>query len=1009
MKRLAALLGIGALLAGQASGRAADEPKAPRNAGAQRVAVQAEDHTNFGRLDVTVPGRVRYRIERDGDHVSIRFDAGTKLSDPDRLPRNVLAAKASGAILDLTLARGASVHPRRDGGHVLFDVFDVPAAAKPQAMTGPKPAAVAAAQPMSSFATSPELGGRAAKRRVATAAKAEAPVTPPPSPAPSPAPSTAPAAALQLAPAPVMPVQAEPAPPPTRAATLPTPPVQPPRLPRDEKTATVGRDVLPGDRPPSDLIARRVRMPPDAVGTAILLPFDATTGAAAFQVGDVAYVVFDQRRQVSLSLLSDDPLFHGLAMRLLPAATVFQLQLPPNQHLALGLVPQGWRLIALPATERRQAITPTPDKDQVILPADLPGSVVTLADPDTGATLLIGTQRRPGQAVLIPRRTTQFILRAAIQGIVVEPLADTLQMQAAGQGFALSSTAGRLAVSPETPATQASIAAAHLSRATDLPAMRPKTLLRRIGQQFLAAGATPPLSRGPLRRAAAESLMSLGFAAEADGLLQLATAQDPQEADRPATKALMSMAALLAGRPAEADGLDDPRLAGIDEIDFWKAVRQAMADEGSPPAAAVFATTGPLATAYPKPIAEHLLPLVIETMLLGGEIQSAERLMDARPNDPRLAYARALRRQADGDTDGALAMLDRLAQGHDQFDRLRGPVHAIELRLKTGRITAAQAADGLDKLLIAWRGDDRELALRERIADLRGRSGAWRVGLGILRDAEKDFPERAAAIRDRLQTMFGAMMRDGGGLSVTPLDFVATVDENVDLMPRYENDPEVQQALLDRLMALDLPDRAIPLLRKLLAGATTEVAKARFGATLAVLQDREGHGADAIATLDATETGDAPPELAESRILTRASAMAHGGDRAGAIALLAKLATPGAAARRADLQEQGGDWAAAEAAWRDVLTTSAVPASGPVSAAITHTLLRLAAAASRAGDDAALLALRQAWMDRLAPGPDADGFRLLTDEPVRSTDDLSRSKEDVGLAASLAAAGKTVR
>ncbi len=1019
MARRGRLLAAGMLLAARGTGFAAEAASGSRDAfpAAGRSAVfqaHAEDHTNFGRIDIEAAGAARYRIARDGDTVSIRFEMGTKLNPPDRLPRNVVAATVNGAILDLTLVHGASVHPLRAGGHVYFDVYDVPAPAKPPAgesqvgapQAGASGPAIEtaprvpvkrdadpgqpppAAKPADTvFAMSPELGGRAATPPVSAAAPAADHAGP----------------AGSVPPHPESKAAAQPA----QAPGAPAPDDKPATLPADEKAAAIGRDVLPGSEPQADLIARRVRLPPDVAGNAILLPFDGSTGAAAFRAGETTYVVFDQRRQVSLSLLRDDPVFHDLTMRLLPAATLFQVALPPDQHLALALVPQGWRLVALAASARRQAIEPVPDKGQITLAAELPGSVISLADPDTGATLLVGTLRRPGQAVTIQRRTGQFILRRAIQGVVVEPLADTIQMQTTQQGFSLFSSAGPLAVSPITPAMQASITAAQLTRTLDLPVLRPETMFRRLEKQFLEAGATPPLSRGRLHRAAAESLVSLGFAAEADSLLQSMAAQDPQEASLPSTEALMGMTALLAGRPNEADPLNDKRLNGNDEIDFWRAVRMAMADEGSPAAAAVFATTGALVTAYPRPIAEHFLPLVVETMLLGGEIQPAGRLMDTRPNDPTLAYARALRREANGDTAGALRMLDALAVGRDQFDSLRGAVHAIELRLKTGRINEVQAADGLNKLLIAWRGDDRELALRERIADLRAKTGAWRTGLTMLRDAEADFPEHQAAIQARLQDMFGSMMRDSSAQGIPPLDFVSMVDENIDLMPRYDNDPAVQQALLDRLIALDLPDRAIPLLRKLLGGAVSDVAKARYGATLAAMQNHEGDSAGALATLDATETDKAPDSLAEGRILTRASAMAHGGDRAGAITLLTRLATASASAQRAELQEETGDWTAAEAAWRDCLAASAVPGTGMIGGPAMHTLVRLAAAAARAGDDGGLQTLRETWVDRLPAGPDADAFRLLTAASVQSASDLGRSAEDVKLAASLAAGSRT--
>jgi hypothetical protein len=54
-------------------------------------------------------------------------------------------------------------------------------------------------------------------------------------------------------------------------------------------------------------------------------------------------------------------------------------------------------------------------------------------------------------------------------------------------------------------------------------------------------------------------------------------------------------------------------------------------------------------------------------------------LLANRKDDPKLAYARALLSNAEGKSDRALTMLDTLANGHDQFDRARAAVRAVEL------------------------------------------------------------------------------------------------------------------------------------------------------------------------------------------------------------------------------------------------------------------------------------------------------------------------------------------
>lgn len=451
--------------------------------------------------------------------------------------------------------------------------------------------------------------------------------------------------------------------------------------------------------------------------------------------------------------------------------------------------------------------------------------------------------------------------------------------------------------------------------------------------------------------------MSLGLAAEAESLLHLATEQDPKEAASPDTAALTAIAALLAGRPQEADALSDPRLDGTDEISLWRSIRQAMQDDGSPGAAAVLAATAPLVFQYPRPIQDHILPLIVETMIKGGELDPAARLLDQRKTDPTLDYARAMMRQAEGDTEQALGMFDAMTNGHDQFDRARAAVQAVELRLATRKLDKPAAADALDKLLYAWRGDARELALRERVAELRGQTGAWRTALAILRQAETDFPERATPIHQRLKDTFAAMVRDNGEQQLPAIEFVAAVDDNADLMPGPGEDEAVQQSLADRLVALDLPQRAKPVLEKLMRSAKSDVAKARFGFSLAKLQSRDGNNAAARAALDASEARDLPPDLAEQRTILRAGSVAGLGDPSGAAAMLAPLRTAQATEARAQILEKASDWAGAEQAWSDNLGLT-LPASGMLDAAQTRTVLRLATATARAGDDAGLAALR---------------------------------------------------
>jgi hypothetical protein len=95
--------------------------------------------------------------------------------------------------------------------------------------------------------------------------------------------------------------------------------------------------------------------------------------------------------------------------------------------------------------------------------------------------------------------------------------------------------------------------------------------------------------------------------------------------------------------------------------------------------------------------------------------------------------------------------------------------------------------------------------------------------------------------------------------------------------------------------------------------------------------------------------------------------------------------------------ERANDWPGAQKALT-AYAAKTVPAEGNLDDAQRRTLLRLATAAARAGDDAALADLRQREGGRMETGPIADMFRLLVAPQVRNTADLKRSGQETALA-----------
>ena len=916
-------------------------PALARAADPTPVPVRFGNHQGYGRLVFDFPRAEQAQVTRIGDQVTLRFRPETGFAVPAHPPRNVLSLQPGSGGLTMQVAADAQLRRIWIGHRLVLDVQD--------------PAG---------------------------------PPARPPSPPPSPRP-----------------------PPPAPHALVP-PPILPPPAPRQVAAAPAVPTPSPTPPPPVSSPAPAAAAPPSAPialqvaaslagkpGAAFSVPFDPDTGAAAFRRGADGYVVFGQSKPIDLTPLRDDKVLASAQASVLADATVIRLRIDPGSSLSLTRAGGGWIVAVTGREPSGQPIAPVSVGGALTLPDDGAARVVTITDPVTGSLLLVGTQRAPGPAVAVRRRMPAFTLAATWQGVVVEPLSDRLAMIATKSGFTLTSPDPHDVAMPADDG--ALVSAAALTRRFGIAAAPTPVLVRKLDQRIREAARAPSLARGIARREVGRAMIALGMGAEAQAVLLLASDADPRLVHDPDTIGLAAIAALLAGRAGESAGIDDPALGDSDEVAFWRAVRAAALHRHAPEAPPAFAATFPLALSYPAPLRAHVLPMVAEALAGQGETKAAHALLDGLRGDPALALARAMLLQSDGQTDAALARYDRLAAGPDRKLRVRAAARATELRLDAGRIAPAAAADQLDRLVFAWRGDDRDLRLRLRVAALRQQAGQWQAALETLRDAATSFPDSPEP-RARLRRTFAAMLHGPGADSLGPLAFVTIAERNTDLLPDGPDGDALADALADRLDKLDLPGRAAPILQRLMQAAPPGPRRAQFGERLARARLAMDDAGGALAALAASGPDPAdPPSLDEQRAEILAGARAKLGDMPGAVAALVAFPTESADALRATLLEQAHDWPAAQAALADALRATA-PTAGALSARQRDVLVRLAAARVQAGDAQGLARLRADYGPRMTEGTDGSMFRLLTEPPVTEIGDLPRAARETSSAGTLA-------
>lgn len=929
--------------------------------------VRTGSYPGFGRLVFKFTWPTKYDLAVNGDRVIVSFEGAPVIGDPGTLPRNVRGMQGRQGGVILLLSHGARARPASKGDQVTIDVLDPPRTSRRQAGRGmpfrPAPATAAA--------TPPEAAPTVPVARDAWPGLPDAPA------ADAPDKSTS-VMAFEL-------------------ASAPKPPVAKAEPVLDQLVANSGRkspapdmDHAPDAAADADGAAAQPAPPSGAVPSkpespalaSLLIPAEAGAGAAALRRGDMVLIVFDGPAEVDERRLRRLPGFSSATVRRGSAATVLQAPMASGA-IELTRDAGGWRVAPAqpsgPAGNVRTAepVVAAQAGADVLLKLAQPGRVVAVADPVTGGGLLVGTVNlASGRAGGLQAGAN--VPGAAIlptwAGVAVEPFSDDVVLRPAPGGFVLSGSGAAAAVAASPVA---------LTRRFDFPDQPVPALMQRLRAATAAAAAAAPRARTPGRVAAAQAMLALGLAAEAQSVLSLIAADDP--APPPDVAALSAIAGLLAGRVNAAAGLDAPALDGSDEIALWRGVRDAMLGRAEA-AARVLPGLMPLARAYPAPLRDRVLPVVAETAVLADHPAAA-----SLPDLPRLGFARALQLERRGQLDEALAAYDLLAAGQDQLDQVRAGAAAVELRLASGRVTPAQAAAAATRLVAAWRGDSREAATRMRAAELHGKAGAWRPALNLLRETEALFPDAQPAIRARMATVFNAFL--AGADAVPALDVITLAADYADCIPPGA---DLAGLLTGKLLDLDLPARARAVLEPRVASASPGLVRSGLGYRLAALQMDAGEAEAAGRTLAATDLAGLPERLASERLLLSARVKAARGDPAGAAASLAAAGTPAADDLRARLLEQAGDWHGALAAL-DSLAGRLLPSDGPVPDGLGDLVLRQASAAVQLGDAGVLQALNGRYAARLS-GTRADLFRLLTASPVGGVGDLPRAGREIALA-----------
>jgi tetratricopeptide (TPR) repeat protein len=503
--------------------------------------------------------------------------------------------------------------------------------------------------------------------------------------------------------------------------------------------------------------------------------------------------------------------------------------------------------------------------------------------------------------------------------------------------------------------------------------------------QMVAATATSR-DKEAARMDLARFYFANGFGPEALGVLKIVADERPEISDSLEFHGLRGAINVLMGRYDDARlELEHESLNGNDEARFWRATLQAY--EGD-----LFGAASNLRRAavvirpYPPALHIQLGTLVAEAAVELGDIRRAnqylKKVIDLGPNPQEMSqikYVEGRVLELSADFDGAVRKWEEVQGGSHRPIRAKAAVARTELLLERELIDVFGAILELEKLRFAWRGDRFEFDLLRRLGALYISVGDYRNGLRTMRQAATHFRdyEDAAEVTQKMIDFFAGLYLEDKADSMSPITAIALYDEFKELTPPGEKGAEMVRRLADRLVDVDLLDRAAGLLQDQLEFRLNGVEKSRVGARLALVHIFGHKFEDSTRVLDESSVDNIPEELADQRRHLRSRSLMGQERVEEALALLKEDKSMDADLLRMEMHWNDHNWVQVSQTLNRILRTYEAKANQPLDELQAQTVLNLGIAMTLSGNERGIDRLRLDYGEAMDDSRFRDAFRLI--------------------------------
>ena len=751
---------------------------------------------------------------------------------------------------------------------------------------------------------------------------------------------------------------------------------------------------------PSALTSAQVAtIQPDQVAS-LSFAWNMPVGLSVFTRGNYIWIVFDHMQNLDIEELQKTASALADEIIQLPHPNATVVRIHPKTKVNTFVRKEGllW-IVDLFTREAPEEGTSLPiytqyninNQPYLFIPSTAAGDVVSLIDPEIGDLIITGTSTEIGLKIKDEYKYPDLTILPTEQGVAFSSDAMDIALNRGNTGYMIQAVRRGLNISPDLELikhqkqlAQEDNTLVNLSSDFDKELMG-KTFIEAEDQLKQEIIKVDMDQKDKARLELAKYYISQGLGTNALGVLEDLSKKNSPLTSTERYHGMRGAANFLAGRyQAAAEEFSYGKLPEINEAIFWRTLSQS-AMEPSAENNAVLVSYLNLVRNYPLQIRKAIARIGARTAIAAGDDITAQSFIDILKTmnkpylQPEIHYLTAEKLLMQGYPRNAIQEYRRAASSNDLKYSALSRKKIVDLEIRLNAIEPQKAIDTLEGLRYAWGEINFKKQLLSDLSDVYVRNHDYKGALDTLGDLKKISPiKEKPVIEKRMVKLFEDIYLYNQADNLSALKALALYIDYQDLAPKSKSYNAIVQKLADRLVAVDLLDRAYNLLEeRLKSGTLTDTEAATYGSRLALINLFKGNNHEAMKILEKTNTPELSNTLKLQRRIIKAKALAGTGQEALALELLKDDYSKNALLLKSEIFWKGGLWGNAADSIKYLITQ---PTPGkPLSEEQINYILDWATALKNAGRETVIVRLRNKFMPYFQGTKYYSAFSVLTD------------------------------